>query len=179
MKKMKGAFILLIAAVIVSGLLFAAYVKAKRSSIQEVRSSIEELQKSTQITAEGAPETISNLRQLFPAEGAVTEYIEKAYWIAKSHAIKNLVLEQRSREFIDLESGKALKALPASARNPKVISVYPVKISFTSGYRNMAEFIRELQNQPRMVTIENLAAKRDTEHLSVEMVLNIYSAEER
>jgi len=179
MKKMKGAFLLLIAAVIISGLLFAAYVKAKRSSIKKLRASIEELQKSTQGTVEDDIEVISNLRELFPAEGAATEYIEKAYWIAKSHAIKNLVFEQRSREFIELGSGKTIKTFPASAQKPKGISVYPVKISFTSGYRNMAEFIRELQNQPRMVTIENLTAKRDTENLSVEMVLNIYSAEER
>ena len=179
MNKMKGAFLLLIAAVVVSGLLFAAYVKAKRSSIKKVQASIEELQKSTQVTPESDPETILSLRELFPPEGAVTEYIEKAYWIAKSHAIKNLVFEQRSREFIDSGSGKVIKTLPASSQKPGGISVYPVKISFTSGFRNMAEFIRELQNQPRMVTIENLTAKRDTEHLSVEMVLNIYSAEER
>ena len=179
MKKMKGAFFLLIAAVIVSALLFAVYVKAGLSSIKKAQASIEELQKSSQVTPEGDPETIRSLRELFPAEGAVTEYIEKAYWIAKSHAIKNLVFEQRSREFIDAGSGKVIKTLPASAQKKAVISVYPVKISFTSGYRDMAEFIRELQNQPRMVTIENLAAKRDIDHLSVEMILNIYSAEER
>jgi Tfp pilus assembly protein PilO len=179
MKKMKVAFMLLIAAVLVTGLLFAMHVTSKRSSIKKMRSSIEELQKGSQTTVEEDTEKISNLRELFPADGAVTEYMEKAYWIAKSHAIKNMVFEQRSREFIELGSGKVLKALPASAQKPKVIYVYPVKISFTSGYRNMAEFIRELQNQPRMVTIENLTATRDTEHLSVEMVLNIYSAEER
>jgi len=144
-----------------------------------VQASIEELQKSTRVTPEGDPETMRSLRELFPPEGAVTEYIEKAYWIAKSHAIKNLVFEQRNREFIESGSGKAIKALAASSRKPGVISVYPVKISFTSGYRNMAEFVRELQNQPRMVTIENLTAKSGGGHLSVEMVLNIYSAEDR
>jgi Tfp pilus assembly protein PilO len=179
MKKMKGAFLVLIASVIVSAFLFAAYVKAELSSLNKLQSSIEELQKSPQVTPEADPETVRSLRELFPAEGAVTEYIEKAYWIAKSHAIRNLVFEQKSRELIDAGSGKAMKTLPAAAQKQAVISVYPVKISFTSGYRNMAEFVRELQNQPRMVTIENLSAKRDTDHLSVEMVLNIYSAEER
>lgn len=179
MKTVKNAFLLLIAAVIVSGLLFTAYVKAKRSSIKRVQVSVEELQKSAQVTAERDPETISNLKELFPPEGSVTEYMEKTYWIAKKHAIKNLVFEQKSRELIDPASGKPIKTLPASSRKPGAISVYPFKISFTSGYRNMAEFIRELQNQSRMVTIESLTAKRDTEHLLVEMVLHIYSAEER
>jgi Tfp pilus assembly protein PilO len=179
MKKMKGAFILLIAAVIVSGLLFSLYVMSERSSIKKMRSSIEELQKGSQMTVKEDTEVTGTLRELFPPEGAVTEYIEKAYLIAKAHDIKNLILEQRGREFIELGSGKTLKAMPASAHKPKVIYVYPVKISFHSGYRNMAEFIRELQDQPRMVTIENLTAKRDAGYLSAEMVLDIYSSEDR
>lgn len=179
MKKMKVAFILLVTAVIVSGLLFTLYVKSKISSIKRLQSSIAELQKNSQINIKEETGAIKDLKELFPDEGNNTESVEKAYRIAKSHGIKNLVFEQRSRELIELGSGKILKTMPASGKKPKVIYVYPIKISFNSGYRNMAEFIREIQNQNRMVTIENLIAKRDTEYLSVEMVVNIYSTEER
>jgi len=179
MKKMKVTFILLVTAVIVSGLLFSLYVNSKIFSIKRLQSSIAELQENSRINVKEETGAIKNLKVLFPDEGNNTESVEKAYRIAKSHGIKNLVFEQRSRELIDLSSGKILKTMPASGKKPKVIYVYPIKISFNSGYRNMAEFIREIQNQDRMVTVENLTAKRDTEHLSVEMVVSIYSTEER
>lgn len=179
MKKMKVAFILLVTAVIVSGLLFSLYVNSKISSIKRLQSSIAELQENSRINVKEETGAIKNLKVLFPDEGNNTESVEKAYRIAKSHGIKNLVFEQRSRELIELSSGKILKTMPASGKKQKVIYVYPIKISFNSGYRNMAEFIREIQNQDRMVTVENLTAKRDTEHLSVEMVVSIYSTEER
>jgi len=179
MKKMKVAFILLVTAVIVSGLLFSLYVNSKISSIKRLQSSIAELQENSLINVKEETGAIKNLKVLFPDEGNNTESVEKAYRIAKSHGIKNLVFEQRSRELIELSSGKILKTMPASGKKQKVIYVYPIKISFNSGYRNMAEFIREIQNQDRMVTVENLTAKRDTEHLSVEMVVSIYSTEER
>lgn len=179
MKKMKVAFILLMTAVIVSGLLFSLYVKSKISSIKRLQSSIAELQENSQISIKEEAGAIKDLKELFPDEGNTTESVEKAYRIAKSHGIKNLVFEQRSRELIELGSGRILKTMPASGKKPKVVYVYPIKISFNSGYRNMAEFIREIQNQNRMVTVENLIAKRDTEYLSVEMVVNIYSTEAR
>ena len=179
MKKPKIAFILVITVVIVSGLLFSLYVKSKISSIKSLRASIEELQKNNQASIEKDTGGIKNLKELFPEAGNISEFIENAYRISKLRGIKNLTFEQKSREFIDLGSGKILKAMPLSGQKPQVIYSYPIKNSFNSNYRNMAEFIRELQNQNRLVTIESLIVKRDIEYLTVEMVVNIYSTEER
>lgn len=179
MKKPKIAFIIVLTAVIVSGLLFSLYVKSKFSSIKSLKASIEELQKKTRIAVEEDTGVIKNLRELFPEAGNITGFIENAYRISKLHGIKNLTFELKSRELIDLDSGKILKAMPVSGQKPRVIYSYPVKISFNSNYRNMAEFIREIQNQDRLATIESLMVKRDIEYLTVEMVVNIYSTEER
>ncbi len=179
MKKPKIAFIIVMTAVIVSGLLFSLYVKSKFSSIRSLRASIEELQKDNRASIEGDTGGIENLKELFPQSGNITGFIENVYRISKLRGIKNLTFEQKNREFIDLSSGKILKAMPVSGRKPRVIYSYPIKISFNSGYRNMAEFIREIRNQDRLATIESLTAKRDIEYLTVEMVVNIYSTEER
>ena len=179
MKKPKIAFILVITVVVVSGLLFSLYVKTKLSSIKKIKASIEELQKISRVAIEEDTGGIKNLKELFPEAGNVTGFIENAYRISKLRGIKNLTFEQKSREFIDLGSGKILKAMPVSGQKPGVIYSYPVKISFNSNYRNMAEFIRELQNQARLATIESLMVKRDNEYLSVDMVVNIYSTEGR
>ena len=179
MKKPKITFILVLTAVIVSGFLFSFYVKSKLSSIKSLKASIEELQKNSQVAIEKDTGGIKNLKELFPEAGNVTEFIENAYRISKLRGIKNLTFEQKNREFIDLGSGKILKAMPVSGQKPRVIYSYPIKISFNSNYRNMAEFIRELQNQNRLATIESLMVKSDIEYLTVDMVVNIYSTEER
>ena len=179
MKKMKVAFILLIAALVVSGLVFSLYAKSKFSSIKSLRTSIEEFQKKNREAIESHTDELQILKELFPEADNITEFIETAYRISKLQGIKNLTFEQRNREFIELSSGKTVKTRPDSGKKVKGIYAYPVKISFDSGYRNMAEFIREIQNQNRMVTIGNLMAKRDTDHLSVEMVVTIYSTEEK
>ncbi len=179
MKKPKIAFIIVMTAVIVSGLLFSLYVKSKFSSIRSLRASIEELQKNNREAVEKDTGGIKNLKELFPEAANITAFIENAYRISKLCGIKNLTFEQKSREFIDLRSGKILKAMPVSGQKPRVIYSYPIKISFNSGYRNMAEFIREIRNQDRLAAIESLTAKRDIEYLTVDMVVNIYSTEER
>lgn len=179
MKKPKITFILVLMAIIVSGLLFSFYVKTKISSIKNLRASIEELQKNGQVSIEEDKGGIKNLKELFPEEGNITEFIENTYRISKLRGIKNFTFERKNRELIDLGSGKILKAIPVSVQKPKVIYSYPIKISFNSNYRNMAEFIREIQNQDRMVTIESLMVKPDNEYLAVEIVVNIFSMEER
>jgi Tfp pilus assembly protein PilO len=175
MNRPKILFLLIMTAVIVSGLLFSLYLKSKISSMRNLRASIEDFQKKTQEDLEKKPAGMHNLKELFPAAGNTAGFIENAYRIAKQRGIQDMIFEQKRTEFLDSASGRTFKALPVSGQKPKVISVYPVRISFHSGYRNMAEFIREVQDQPRMVTIESLAVKRDTGYLSVDMVMNIYA----
>jgi len=177
MKKQKIMFIAIATAVAVSGLLFSLYVKSKVSSMKSLRTSIKVLQISSFHDEESGD--IQTLRALFPERDHITDFIEDTYKISKKRKIRNLFFEQKNQEFIELSTGRVLKALPATGEKPKVLSSYPVKITFHSGYRNMAEFVREIQDQERLVTVESLKAKRDRGYLVVEMVADIYSTEEQ
>lgn len=178
MGKSKILFLAIITAVVVSGLLFSLYCKSKIASIKNLRTSIETLQDKN-LLVEREPENIQKLRALFPEKTYITEFIEDIYKISKQLKIKNLFFEQKNQEFIELASGRVLKALPKTGEKPQVLYSFPVKITFQAGYRNMAEFVREIQNQERFVTIESLKAKRDKGYLSVEIVADIYSTEEQ
>lgn len=178
MKKPKILFIAIVTAIIVSCIVFSLYCKSKIASMKSLRTSIKAFQKST-LLAEEESGNLKNLRELFPERAYITEFIEDIYKISKQRTIRNLFFEQKNQEFIELSSGRVLKALPTSGEKPKVLSSFPVKITFHSGYRNMAEFVREIQNQERLTTIESLKANRDKGYLAVEMVVDIYSTEER
>jgi Tfp pilus assembly protein PilO len=179
MKRPKILFLLILAAVILSGIIFFFYAKSAFSSIKNLRASIAEFQKKSQEELNKNTGVIQNPEELFPEKGNISEFIENAYRTSKQRGVRNLSFEQKTTEFIDLSSGKVLKSIPVSEKKPRVIYVYPVKFSFDSGFRNMAEFIREIQNQKRLVTIQSLTVKRDIDHLSTDMVIAVYSMEER
>jgi Tfp pilus assembly protein PilO len=179
MRKPKIAFILVVAVLIVSGLLFSFYVKSKISLLSSLRSSIQGLYLDNKLTNEKYSEELKNLKQLFPEMSNITEFIENVYQTSKKYSIKNITFDLKNREFVELSSGKILKALPISEQKPKVMYSYPITINFNSSYRDMAEFVREIQNQDRLVTIKSIKAKpeKEKEYLTVEMVVNIYSVE--
>lgn len=180
MKSQKAIFMLTVTLIIVSGLLFSVYVKSKISSIKGLRASISEFDKpGALVTEQDTAVKPKNLKIMFPESGGIVEFIENAYRISKRRGIYNFTFEQKNRELIELSSGRVLKTMPAAEQKLNVMYAYPIKISFNSSYRNMAEFTREMQNQERLVTVENLTVKREKELLSTHMVVNIYSTGDR
>lgn len=179
MKKSKKVFMLLVAGLVVSGLFCIFYVKSKISSIKTLRSSLSEIvlrvsDADQQRNAQGM-----EFGELFPGKSDIAGFMEEIYLISNKYDIKNLSFEQKDRELIDLGSGNIIKAMPASGQKSNVMYSYPVRISFYSGYRGQAEFIREMQNMKRLVTIKNLKVRRDQGLLATDIVVNIYSAEAR
>lgn len=179
MKGLKTWFILLVTVVIVSGILFSFYVKSRIASINSLRSSIKSFDRVRDVSDLKDTGETRNLRELFPEKADIAGFIENIYPVSKKYSVKNLTFEQKGREFIELNSGKVLKELPAVKQKVKVVCSYPVKINFNSDYRNMAEFVRVIQNQERLVAIDSLTVKRDKETLAVEMAVHIYSTEEK
>lgn len=179
MKRQKITFILLLTAVVVSGALFSFYAKSRIASINSLRSSIKSFDRVRDVSDVKDTGEIRNLKELFPEKANIAGFIENIYPVSKKYSVKNLTFEQKGREFIELNSGKVLKDLPATGQKTKLLYSYPVKVNFNSDYRNMAEFVRVIQNQERLVTIDSLTVKRDKETLAVEMAVHIYSTEEK
>jgi Tfp pilus assembly protein PilO len=179
MIRQKIAFPLLPVIVLFSAVICFSYAKSTLSTIKNLRASIEDFQRTSRMELEKNAGGIREMKELFPAEGDISGFVEKVYNISRQHGIRALTFEQDRTEFIDLSSGKVLKSIPVSGKKTKVLYAYPIKFSFASGYRNMAEFIREIQAMNRLVTIRSLTAKREIDHLSVDLVVAVYSMEER
>jgi Tfp pilus assembly protein PilO len=179
MKRQRFAFLLLLAAILLSAILCFFYAKSTFSSIKYLRASIEDFQKKSRMDLEKSAGGAQELKELFPEEGDIAGFIEDVYGVSKQSGIRNLTFEQERTEFVDMGSGRILKSIPFSGNKTKVLYAYPVKFGFASGYRNMAEFVRGIQNLKRLVTIRSLTAKRDIDHLSVDMVVTVYSMGEK
>lgn len=179
MKKTNKISLLLIAGLLISGIFYIFYVKSKVSSIHALRSSLREIVLNVSDTEGQRSVQDIEFAELFPVKSDMARFIEDLYLISKKHEIKNLYFEQKERELLDTATGNIMKAMPASGKKPNVIYSYPVKVNFHSGFRGQAEFIREIQNMKRLVTIKTLKVRRDEGLLATEMVVNIYSMEAR
>lgn len=177
MRKFSPAFVIIIIFMAVSGTIFFFYVKAEFKTIRSLKTDIAYLSTQDEHISKNEPEGLEHLKELFPQPGSATEFIEKIYMISGSYNIDAISFNYNKREYADLSSGNILKALPSSGSMPKVISLDSIKINFVSDYRSLAEFIRELQNLSRLVTIDGLNVKNKGTSLAVEMVVNIYSME--
>lgn len=178
MKKFSKASIIVIALITITGILFTFYVRGKLSTIRTLNASIAEMDLSDEFTALQEDKDAVYLKRLFPREDSISEFIESAYMISSRYSIDDIKFNYKDRTFINLDTGKILKALPSSGIMPGTIYRDSVKINFTSDFRNIAEFIRELQNLERLVKIEVLQVKNLKTSLDVEMIVNIYSAED-
>ncbi|MBI4827098.1 MAG: type 4a pilus biogenesis protein PilO [Nitrospirae bacterium] len=178
MRKLSPAFITVISLIAVSGILFAFYVRSELNTIRTLNAAVAQMDAGNEFTASGVEKDIALLKELFPRSGSTAEFIEGAYVISSKYAIDDIEFNYKDRAFVSLDTGKVLKALPTSGIMPGIIYRDSVKINFTSDYRSIAEFIRELQNLNRLVKIEGLKVQNLKTSLAVEMVVNIYSAEE-
>jgi Tfp pilus assembly protein PilO len=175
MRKFSPEFIIIIIFMAVSGIAFFFYLQSELRTINSLKIEIASLERAKEVVSEKEPEDPAHLKELFPASGSEAAFIEKAYVIAIINNINDISFNYSRREFIDLASGNTLKSIVQPEKKPSLIYLDSIKMNFFSDYRGLAEFIRELQNLSRLVTIETLSVKNKGTSLAVEMVVNIYS----
>lgn len=172
MKSRNKAFYLIVAVVLITGLIFSLYAFSKIRSIHELRAALEKSGAERALAIEKNSDlrgTITPLRGIaIPRKIWATEFIETAYNASRKYGISNLTFEQKSPE-------SARRQTQGNSRQS--FQSYPVKMTFHAGYREMAEFIRELQGLDRLVTIDNLRVKSEKSYLAVEMTISTYTME--
>jgi hypothetical protein len=135
--------------------------------------SIESMSKYPVDVSEQVAVSPESEEKAIPEKLWATEFMETVYTTAKKHDIKDLTFEQKAGS----DQVRAHRPAMNKAKAQKAIKAHPVKISFRSGYRAVAEFVREIQSLDKPITIEGLKIKRDKGALSVEMTASTYSME--
>ncbi len=170
MNKQKKAFYILLAVIIVTGLLFSLIAVSKIRSIQELRAAIKKSGTERALAIEKDSDRSPDTKKSIPRKMWTTEFIETAYNVSRKHGIKDLTFEQKSTD----NSRKQ----PRGNGQPS-LQAYPVRLTFHSQYREMANFIQELQGFEKLVTIDSLKVKREKSSLVVELMASTYSMEEK
>ena len=178
MKHSRRGVVLIVMAVIITGILFSLHIRSRMLRSDALRRSIDEVYVAIQAVASTDTGSTENISRLFPEPADVTGFIEQIYGKAARYGLQDIIFQHNHVEYLEFGSGRVLKALPSSGERPDVLFAYPVIIRFRSDYRGLAEFIREVQNLERLATIETLKTRRDSDGISTEMVVSIYSTGE-
>ncbi len=169
MKDQKKAFYIILAVVIGTGLIFSLYAFSKIRAIHDLRAAIEKTGSERARAIEKDSDSSTPLRGVnIPQKMWTTEFIETAYSASRKYGIRDLTFEQKS-----VDSSRR-----QTQGNGRIsLQSYPVTMTFHAGYREMADFIQELQGLERLVTIDSLKVKREKSYLAVEMTASSYAME--
>lgn len=170
MKNRKKAFYIILAVVIATGLIFSFYAFSKIRSIHKLRASIEKSGNERLLAIDKELKNSTGTKKTVPQKMWTTEFIEIAYNASRKYGIRDLTFEQKSAD--------------SSRRQPRgnsmpALKSYPVRMTFHAGYREMAEYIQELQGLDKLVTIDSLKVKHEKSFLAIEMTANTYAMEEK
>lgn len=168
MKNEKKIFYIILAAVLITGLLFSFYAFSKIRSIHALRAVIEETGAERAQAIGKDSDRSAEVRKTLPERIWTTEFIETAYNASRKYGIRDLTFDQKS--------GGSSHRLTSGNGRPSLQS-YPVRMTFRSGYREMADFIQALQGLDKLVTIDSLKIKRQKSYLAVEMTASTYAME--
>lgn len=169
MKKEKKIFYSILAAVIITGLIFSLYAFTTVRSIRALRTAIEKtaVERTRALGKESG--SGSEVKKSIPQKMWTTEFIEMAYTASRKYGIKEMTFEQKAPD--------SIRRQPQGNKQPSV-QAYPVRMTFNSGYREMAEFIQQLQGLERLVTIDSLKVKREKDSLAIDLTASTYAMEE-
>lgn len=170
MKKEKKAFYLILAVVLVTGLIFSLYVFSRIRAIHELRASIGKIVSERAQTIDKDSDSSSDTKKPailgtgIPQKIWTTEFIETVYNVSRKYGIRDLTFEQKTQ-------GGSNR--PAQGNSRVSLHPYPVRITFHAGYREMADFIKELQGYEKLVTIDSLKVRRERNSIVPQRVLFI------
>lgn len=178
MRNIRVPFVLLLAAVVLSAVIAGFLFQAKIRTIHGLRASLASPMREP-VSGSDLGADRKYLKKLYPPESGIPGFLEQMHGMARRNGVQELFFEQRNREMVMPDTGKTVR--PQSSATTAVATLYrfPVRVSFKSGYRQMAEFIREIQGMERMVTVENLHGRKDKGSLLTEMTVVIYATGEK
>lgn len=159
-----GILIFSVILILILTIFFAFHVKKRLSGIEKIEKRLAENRSDKQ-----KEKTQFKVDKLFLTKNQIPTFIETLYKLAEDNRLKNYDILSKS----DRQSG-------ANVQKSKVtgglqgIEIYPLIISIEGDYRNIAEYVRELQNIDRLKKIRDITITPEKRHIKAEISIDIF-----
>lgn len=138
----------------------AKKVKLLRSQIATVRNEQEKVRR-------GEAE-LAKLSKLFPSEVGTTVVVEELYRYARESGLKQ-------HELATISEKKQASSRPGVVKTGSSLDATPIKISIIGSFRQIAEYIRLVQNMERFNRISEFKLTPDELGVKGTMTIELYS----
>lgn len=147
------------------------YSMERSRAIGRIRMEMESLH----LQQQQRPPTVSepeNLGRMFPPRAELPLFVDGLYEYARKSGIRNLEVQTlASKEKIQRTGGRK------EEKKTRLLRAYQLRIQMEGTYRNIAEYIRLMQNSERFTRILELEIEPGKDLLKAAMMLEIYSIE--
>ncbi len=157
-----------ILSVSVAGFLFGVYFPAQKSA-ERIDREIAAAQQSIR----EVPLRIAELESLCKNLCLRNDFLWRTQQLIPPEANIHSILRQVTK-LANKTHLKITRLEPLPAIEHKSYAVLPFRFSFTGPFQGMAEFLRGLENQPRMFTLEELTISNQEEHSSQSREADLY-----
>lgn len=150
--------------ILVFTIFFVFLAKKRISEIERLEKRLSEIQLDKQRN-----NSRLKIDELFLTRNQIPAFIETLYKLAEDNRLKKYDIISKSEK----QSGANIQKSKVTGRL-QGIEIYPLKISIEGDYRDIAEYIRELQNIDRLKRIRDISITPEKRHIRAEINIDIF-----
>lgn len=160
----KNTILIFSVILIVFTIFFVFFAKKRLSEIGKLEERLSEVQLDKQ-----KERPRFKIDELVLTRNQIPEFIETLYKLAEDNRLKKYDILSKS----DRQSGANVQKSKMTG-GLQGIEIYPLKISIEGDYRDIAEYIRELQNIDRLKKIRDISITPEKRHIKAEINIDIF-----
>lgn len=159
-----GILIFSVILILVLTIFFVFFAKKRLSEIEKLEKRLSEIQLDKQ-----KERPLFRVDKLFLARNQIPTFIETLYKLAEDNGLKryDILSKPDKQSGANVQKTKMIGGLQG-------IEIYPLKISIEGDYRDVAEYIRELQNIDRLKKIRDITITPEKRHIKAEISIDIF-----
>lgn len=148
----------------------AVYFMERSRAIARIRVEVGNLQRQS-LSQSPAFITPERLLRMFPGQPGISLFVDGLYQHAQKAGIRNLEVQTLAPK------DKGPRAGGRKEEKTKVLQAFPLRIMMDGTYRNIAEYMRLMQNDDRFIRILELELQPGKDLHRAIMTLEIFSIE--
>lgn len=163
----QSKLIILVAYLLILAIVMLGYRSDRAKKVKQLKAQISQVAAEQEKTRRGESE-LARLSKLIPAEVNSSAVVESLYRYAKESGLKEHALATDADK-------KQTGARPGVSKESGTVTSTGIKVSVAGSYRQIAEYIRRVQNMERFNRITEFKFSPDDAGIKGTLIIEIYS----
>lgn len=159
--------IILVGYLLILSVVMVAYKSNRSKKIKQLRAQISQVQAEKEKVRKGEAE-LARLSKLFPASTDLADLVELLYRYAKTAGLSHHQVAADGDK-------KKSSARPGPAKESGMVVTHSIRVSVSGNFRQVAEYVRQVQNMERFSRISEFKLSTDHEQVKGALTIEVFS----